>query len=133
MMKPTAISPTIIARDLDPARQFYPTLMDGRITFDCGWYMEITFGDGPTLHFMQPQSPGQPVYQSGLTYNVKLSTREEVLAAHDRLSGAGLPMIMPLEDHPWGDHGFCTLDPYGVALYIYVETEPSAEFKQYYR
>lgn len=131
-MLPKDISPTVTVDDLGPAREFYTTLLDGRITFDCGWYMEIKFNDGPTLHFMQPQSPDQPVYRTGLTYNVKLSGREEVQAAHDRLTEAGLPLIMPLEDHPWGDRGFCTLDPYGVALYIYVDIEPSEEFKQYY-
>jgi uncharacterized glyoxalase superfamily protein PhnB len=40
---------------------------------------------------------------------------------------------MPLEDHPWGDRGFAVMDPNGIQLYIYTETKPSEEFKQYYK
>ena len=132
-MQPIDISATIVVEDLDPARDFYTTHLNGRLIFDCGWYIGLEFGKGgPTLHFMQPRSPEHQPYQGGLTYNLKLEDAAKVQEAHDRLSEAGLPMIMPLEDHPWGDRGFCTLDPYGVALYVYVEIEPSEEFKQYY-
>jgi uncharacterized glyoxalase superfamily protein PhnB len=127
------ISATIVVEDLDKARDFYTTYLNGRLIFDCGWYIGLQFGEnGPTLHFMQPQSPDHQLYQGGLTYNIKLKDAAEVDAAHDRTVEAGLPMVMPLEDHPWGDRGFCTLDPYGVALYVYVGIEPSEEFKQYY-
>jgi uncharacterized glyoxalase superfamily protein PhnB len=130
---PIDISPTIVVEDLDLARDFYTTRLNGRLIFDCGWYIGLQFGeDGPTLHFMQPRSPEQQVYKGGLTYNLKLRDADEVDAAHGKAVETGLPMVMPLEDHPWGDRGFCTLDPYGVALYVYVEIEPSDAFKQYY-
>jgi len=133
-MRPSTISPTIIVSDTEEAKAFYTTHFDAKITFDCGWYVNIEFGeDGPTLQFMQPQSPDHKEYQGGLTYNICLSSTDLVDAAHTDLSEAGLPIIMPLEDHPWGDRGFCTLDPYGVALYIYADTEPTEEFKQYYK
>ena len=132
-MRPIGISPTIIVEDLAPARSFYTTRLNGRIIFDCGWYIGIEFGEnGPTLHFMQPQSPDHRVYAGGLTYNLKLEDAARVDEAHRKAVKAGLPMVMPLEDHPWGDRGFCTLDPYGVALYVYVDIEPSEEFRQYY-
>jgi len=132
-MRPIDISPTIIVKDLAPARSFYTTRLNGRIIFDCGWYIGIEFGEnGPALHFMLPQSPDQQVYAGGLTYNLSLEDAPHVDEAHRRAVEAGLPMVMPLEDHPWGDRGFCTLDPYGVALYVYVDIEPSEEFRQYY-
>jgi catechol 2,3-dioxygenase-like lactoylglutathione lyase family enzyme len=132
-MHPIDISATIVVEDLDKARDFYTTRLDGRLIFDCGWYIGFRFGeDGPTLQFMRPQSPEQLPYQGGLTYNLKLEDAAKVEEAHREAVEAGLPMIMPLEDHPWGDRGFCTLDPYGVALYVYVDIEPSEEFKRYY-
>ncbi|EGB14312.1 Glyoxalase/bleomycin resistance protein/dioxygenase [Pseudodesulfovibrio mercurii] len=133
-MLPKTISPTIVVEDLAPARTFYTTHLDGRLIFDCGWYIGLQFGQGgPTLHFMQPKSPDQPVYGGGgLTYNLLLADAAAVERAHERVAAAGLPLVMPLEDHPWGDRGFCTLDPYGVALYVYVEIEPSEEFRQYF-
>jgi catechol 2,3-dioxygenase-like lactoylglutathione lyase family enzyme len=132
-MRPIDISPTIVVEDLAPARAFYTTRLDGRLVFDCGWYIGFQFGEGgPTLHFMQPRSPEHQFYRGGLTCNLKLEDAAGVDAAHREAVEAGLPMLMPLEDHPWGDRGFCTLDPYGVALYVYVEIEPSEEFRRYF-
>ncbi|WP_338667526.1 VOC family protein [Pseudodesulfovibrio methanolicus] len=132
-MRPIDISATIVVEDLAPARTFYTKHLDGRLIFDCGWYIGFQFGqDGPTLHFMQPQSPAHQPYRGGLTYNLKLADAAKVEEAHREAVAAGLPLLMPLEDHPWGDRGFCTLDPYGVSLYVYVDIEPSEEFKQYY-
>lgn len=37
------------------------------------------------------------------------------------LPTAGLTLIMPLEDHPWGDRGFAVQDLNRVVLYIYSE------------
>lgn len=132
-MNPTTISPAIIVKDTAPARDFYTTHFKANITFDCGWYVNIEFGKGgPTLQFMQPQSPDHKEYVSGLTYNLRLESTDQVDAMHDQLTGAGLPVIMPLENHQWGDRGFATLDPYGVGLYIYADTEPDESFKQFF-
>lgn len=132
-MTPKEISPCITVADTQPARDFYPELFGGRIIFDCGWYLNIEFGeDGPSLQFMQPKSPDQKVFSSGLTYNLRLADLSLVDAKHREVLDMELPIIMPLEDHPWGDRGFCTLDPYGVAIYVYAPIEPSEEFKQYY-
>ncbi|BCS88229.1 VOC family protein [Pseudodesulfovibrio sediminis] len=132
-MQPTSLSPTIIVKNVEKAKAFYAEHFGATTTFDCGWYVNLELGaGGPTLQFMQPQSPNQPEYQGGLTYNIRLESTERVDSEHNRMNEAGLPIVMPLEDHPWGDRGFCTLDPYGVALYIYADTEPSEEFRQYY-
>ena len=58
---------------------------------------------------------------------------DDVDAEHKRLSDAGLEIIVPLKDHPWGDRGFATQDPNGISLYVYEDREPSKEFKQYYK
>lgn len=133
-MRPNGLSPAIIVADTEPARHFYATHFNARITFDCGWYLNMELGKGgPSLQFMEPQSKTQPLYEGGLTYNIRLETTEEVDAAFAALDAKELTMVMPLEDHPWGDRGFCTLDPYGVGLYVYADIEPSDEFKQYHK
>lgn len=43
---------------------------------------------------------------------------DDVDAEHERLIRYGLDVIMPLEDHPWGDRGFSVADPVGNTLYI---------------
>lgn len=133
-MIPNGLSPAIIVEDTDKAKTFYATHFDAQVTFDCGWYVNLELGDGgPTIQFMQPRSPEQRKFDGGLTYNIRFEDTVQVDAVHDRLAGAGLSMVMPLEDHPWGDRGFTTLDPYGVTLYVYATIEPNEEFKQYFK
>lgn len=127
----TSLSPCIIVQDAAAARDFYVTHFGATVNFDCGWYVDLHFGaSSSSLQFMEPQSPAHaPFGGGGLTYNFAV---DDVDAEHERLKDAGLTEVMPLEDHPWGDRGFAVLDPHGVVLYIYTETEPSEEFKAFY-
>ena len=129
-MNAKQISPTICVEDPAASRDFYIKHFGADVVFDAGWYINVRIGAGE-LCFMKPPDPTQPLFAGqGLTYNLEV---EDVDAEHARLTGEGLTPIMPLEDHPWGDRGFCVLDPNGVGLYIYTTTEPSAEFKQFYK
>lgn len=59
-------------------------------------------------------------------------TVDDVDRAYDEITSAKLNIVMPLEDHPWGERGFGIKDPNGLTIYIYsVIGEPTAEFKQY--
>lgn len=129
-MKTDELSTCFCTNDTDACREFYTRYFSAKITFDCGWYINLSIGeDGPAIQFMQPQE-GMPTFGgAGVTLNLKV---DDVDAEHARLTGAGLQTAMPLEDHPWGDRGFSVIDPIGNAVYIYSDREPSAEFKQYY-
>jgi len=122
---------TCIATDkVVESRDFYVKHFGAKVSFDCGWYVNLEFGQGASLQFMTPQ-PGQPACNpAGLTYNFRVA---DVDAEFQALVAGGLAAIMPLEDHPWGDRGFAVQDPNGVVLYIYSDREPAPEFKQYYR
>jgi uncharacterized glyoxalase superfamily protein PhnB len=129
-MPVNALSPCITTTRVEESRDFYVRHFGAKVTFDCGWYVNLEFGATASLQFMAPQ-PGQPLCNpAGLTYNFSVA---DVDAEYRSLAAAGLTAVMPLEDHPWGDRGFAVHDPNGVVLYIYSEREPSAEFKQYYR
>lgn len=130
-MPPVALSPTITSSRIDESRAFYQTHFAARILFDCGWYLLMRLGPegAPEIGFMAPRGAA-PAFAGGLTVNLLF---DDVDAEHARLSAAGLPMVMPLEDHSWGDRGFCTLDPNGIALYCYTPIEPADEFKQYFK
>ncbi|MEI6847169.1 MAG: VOC family protein [Chlorobiaceae bacterium] len=128
-MQLTSLSPCIITEKVFESRDFYVKHFGAKIVFDCGWYVNLEFERNSFLQFMTPQ-PDQPVCNpAGLTYNFCVS---DVDAEHQSLVVSGLSVIMPLEDHPWGDRGFAVQDPNGVVLYIYSDREPSAEFKQYW-
>lgn len=125
------LSACITTDKVEESRDFYVKHFGAKVTFDCGWYVNLQFGkETSELQFMEPQNPKQPACNpAGLIYNFCV---DDVDTEHDRLNAAGLAPVMPLEDHPWGDRGFAILDPNGVTLYIYSEREPSGEFKQYY-
>ncbi len=125
------ISPCITTTKVQESRDFYVKYFGAKVTFDCGWYVNLQFGkESSSLQFMAPQT-GQPICNpAGLGYNFFV---DDVDAEYKLLMSAGLQPVMPLEDHPWGDRGFAVQDPNGVALYIYSEREPSPEFRQYYK
>jgi uncharacterized glyoxalase superfamily protein PhnB len=126
-----SISACITTGKVQESRDFYVKHFGAKVTFDCGWYVNLQFGrESSTLQFMAPQ-PGQPLCSpAGLTYNFSVA---DVDAEYNLIVSVGLQPVMPLDDHPWGDRGFAIQDPNGVVLYIYSEREPNAEFKQYYK
>ena len=129
-MLANSLSPCIITAKVEESRDFYVKHFGARLTFDCGWYVNLEFGKGASLQFMAPQ-PDQPSCNpASLTYNFNVA---DVDAEFQLLTASGLVAVMPLEDHPCGDRGFAVQDPNGIVLYIYSEREPSPEFKQYYK
>jgi uncharacterized glyoxalase superfamily protein PhnB len=130
-MNPTELSTCFCTNDVKACKAFYQKYLRAEITFDCGWYLNLQIGpSGPTVQFMEPRGE-MPVYSgAGVVLNFMVA---DVDAEYERLTGMGLPAMMPLEDHPWGDRGFSVLDPLGTSVYIYSEREPAKEFRQYYR
>lgn len=131
-MKINNLSAAFTTEKVEQSRDFYIKYFGAKVTFDCGWYVNLQFGDeSSTLQFMSPQRPGQQFSNSvGLMYNFSVADVDE---EHKKLTDAGLKVIVPLEDHPWGDRGFAVKDLNGIPLYIYNDREPNEEFKQYYK
>ena len=123
-------SPTISVENPVASCDFYIKYFNAKVKFDCGWYINVAVGECE-LCFMKPQSPEQPMFDGkGLMYSFEI---ENVDAEHSRLSKLGVTVVMPLEDHPWGDRGFGMLDPHGIILYFYKSIEPAEEFKKYFK
>ena len=87
-------------------------------------------GDGASVQFMEPQGDMPKFGGAGVTLNFLVT---DVDAEYKRLTGEGLDVAIPLEDHPWGDRGFSITDPIGNSVYVYSEREPSEEFRQYHK
>lgn len=125
------LSSCFCTNDVSACRDFYQKYFHAIITFDCGWYLNMAIGsNGPAIQFMEPQGDMPTYAGAGVTLNFQV---DDVDREHKRLTKAGLPAAMPLEDHPWGDRGFSVIDPIGNSLYIYSDREPSEEFKQYFK
>jgi len=131
-MKAKSLSAAFTANMVKESRDFYVKYFNAKVTFDCGWYVNLEFGnESSTLQFMSPQQPEHQLSSGdGLIYNFKV---DDVDKEHKKLTDAGLAVVVPLEDHPWGDRGFAIQDPNGISLYIYSEREPSEEFRQYFK
>ena len=122
-------SPCITTQQIAATRAFYQDVFGAKISFDCGWYINLELGSGVSLQFMEPQQ-GQPLCATaGLTYNFCV---DDVDAEYQRLTARGLDFVMPIDDHPWGDRGFAISDPNGIMLYIYSDREPAPEFKPFF-
>ncbi|NTW57372.1 MAG: glyoxalase [Chlorobiaceae bacterium] len=130
-MRPKSLSAAFTTNRVGEARDFYVRYFGAKVTFDCGWYVNLEFGNSAsTLQFMSPLQPEHKLSSSaGLMYNFLV---DDVDQEYMRLTGAGLTAVVPLEDHPWGDRGFSVQDPNGISLYIYSERSPTEEFRQYY-
>lgn len=125
------LSPCIITDKLKECKDFYLKHFNAKLTFDCGWYINLYLENENTeFQFMEPQAPQHVVCNpAGLTYNLMVTDVDKV---HEELTNAGITALEPLENHPWGDRGFAIQDPAGIILYIYTEIEPNEEFKKYY-
>lgn len=128
-LKPSTLSPCIATHQVEISRDFYVQHFDAKVVFDCGWYVSLQFGGKNTsLQFMAPQADQVACNPAGLTYNFCV---DDVDVEHRTLVAKGVPITLPIADHPWGDRGFAVTDPNGITLYIYAEREPSAEFAPY--
>ncbi|NTW84326.1 MAG: glyoxalase [Chlorobiaceae bacterium] len=126
-----SLSVAFTTNRVEETRDFFVRYFGAKVTFDCGWYVNLEFGNSAsTLQFMAPKQPEHELSSSaGLMYNVLV---DDVDQEYLRLIEAGLTAVVPLEDHPWGDRGFSVQDPNGISLYIYSERPPAEEFRQYY-
>ena len=131
-MKANTLSAAFTTNNVEESKEFYVKYFDAKVTFDCGWYVNLEFGNkSSTLQFMSPQEPEHQLSSgAGLIYNFSVDNVDQ---EYKRLTEAGLAVVVPLEDHPWGDRGFAIQDPNGISLYVYSAREPSEEFKQYFK
>lgn len=131
-LKAALISPAFTTEKVVETRDFYVKYFAAKVVFDCGWYVNLEFGcKEAALQFMSPQQPEHELSSSaGLLYNFAV---EDVDAEYARLTEAGLAVVVPLEDHPWGDRGFAVQDPNGISIYLYSEREPAESFRKFFK
>lgn len=122
---------TIVTGALSQTRAFYEAHFDAEPVFDCGWYVVLRLDRscaGLELCLMAPRND-MAAFAGGTFFNLLVDNADEI---HARLVDAGLLMVIPLEDHPWGDRGFGVVDPSGLVVYCYHPIDPAPEFEQYF-
>ena len=130
--------------------QFYPVIMTDRVSataqfyiqhfgfepqFASDWYVHLQATEAPTVNLAILQAghetiPGkQRVSATGLLLNFEV---DDVDAQFDRLSAAGVPMVLSLRDEAFGQRHFITQDPNGVLIDIIKPIPPTAAFLSQY-
>jgi len=55
-MRVQALSVAFTTNKVEESRGFYIKYLDAKVTFDCGWYMNLEFDNkSSTIQFMPPQ------------------------------------------------------------------------------
>lgn len=123
--------PIVTTTKLKEVSEYYVKFFAFKVTFDypdnfIG--MVSTRNEDVEIAFMSPNEGCQSYSGHGLTLCLEV---DDVDAECERLTAAGLPIVAPVKDNPWGDRSFISVDPGGVSVYVYSPIEPSEEFKQY--
>lgn len=121
---------------LAATRQFYQHQLGMTLAFDSTWFVGLTLGqDGPlTLALMtddHPSSPPGPETFNGEGVLLTLQV-DDARGFHDHMRTAGVEIVYPLKDEPWGQRRFMIRDPAGSSIDIVEQIEPEPGYWERY-
>ncbi|QCI64028.1 VOC family protein [Phreatobacter stygius] len=134
-MKTTSYYPVIMTRDVATTTDFYIRHFRYQALFITDWYVHLQSTEESSNnlaildgnhHTVPEQARGQV---SGLLLNFEVEDPDSI---YRDLVAAGLPILTPLRDEPFGQRHFITADPNGVLIDIIKPIPPSAEFALHY-
>lgn len=129
-MQVNSLSTCFVTSNVKECKDFYQKHFEAKVTFDCGWYTSLNIpGNNSMIQFMEPQNGAKEYSGVGIMINFNV---DDVDLEYEKLKKNKVSIVMPIEDHPWGDRGFSVADPIGNMLYIYSAREPAEEFKKFY-
>jgi uncharacterized glyoxalase superfamily protein PhnB len=130
--------------------QFYPVLLTDRVAetarfysdhfrfapkFESDWYVHLQSAEDPAVNIAILAGDHETIPATGrgrvcgLLINFEV---EDVDAEFARAEAAGLPILLPLRDEPFGQRHFITRDPAGVMIDVITPIPPSPEFLAQY-
>jgi len=116
-MKIKKLYPLVTVTDLAPLRDFYCKHFACAVPTEAPGYLHLAAPGGAELAFMtQDAEAPQAFAGAGLTLCFEV---DNVDAEAARLQKAGLPIVRPLQDNPWGDRSIIVRDPVGIHVYVY--------------
>ena len=127
------MTPIITTDKLAEEKEFYSKFFGFKVIFEYANQhigMQSSGNDDVVISFMAPNEQTPPYQGQGVTVCLEVT---DVDAQSERLTAAGLPIVVPIQDNPWGDRSFISVDPAGVSVYVYSPTEPTEEFKKCFK
>lgn len=134
-MKSTQFYPVIMTDDVAATAKFYESHFRFAPTFTSDWYVHLQSSEDEKVniaildgsHGTVPESARGRV--AGLILNFEVDDAD---AEFGKVSKAGLPILLPLRDEPFGQRHFITQDPNGVLIDVIKLIPSSAEFAAQY-
>lgn len=134
-MKCTQYYPVIMTGDVATTTAFYRDHFRFVPAFESDWYVHLQSSEDEKVNLAILQGDHETVPAqargkvSGLLLNFEV---EDVDAEYDAMKAAGLEILLPLRDEPFGQRHFITRDPNGVLIDVIKPIPPSAEFLAQY-
>ena len=134
-MKITSYYPVLMVEDVRATSDFYVEHFGFRPLFETDWYIHLQSESDETVNLAILNGRHDTVPESGrgrasgvlLNFEV-----DDVDAVHERLSKAGLPILLSLRDETFGQRHFITTDPNGVLIDVIKVIPPTGEFADAY-
>ncbi len=107
---------------LQETKLFYEKYFDAKTVFEADGYMNLLIGNLPiVLEFSSPAVTGMKKSDClGIGFNIDV---DDVKSVYDDMVSKGVDVVMPLQEHPWGEVGFGIQDPNGLTIYICMKIE----------
>lgn len=107
------IVPDLISRSPDAAKRFYGEVFGLRPVMDHGWILTLADPDRPEVHIsLMTHDETAPVIPA-----VSIEV-DDVDACHAAAVNAGVEIVHPLTDEPWGVRRFFLRDPDGHVINV---------------
>ena len=134
-MKCTQFYPVLMTGDVEGTARFYREHFRFAAAFESDWYVHLQSTEDESVNLAILQGDHETIPEAGrgraagLLINFEV---EDVDAEYVRAEAAGLPILLPLRDEPFGQRHFITSDPNGVLIDVITPIPPSEAFLAQY-
>jgi uncharacterized glyoxalase superfamily protein PhnB len=134
-MRCTQFYPVLMVDDVEGVAAFYERYFRFARIFASGWYIHLQSVEDQSINLAILQGDHETIPApgrgrvAGMLLNFEV---EDVDAEFARAEAAGLPILLPLRDEPFGQRHFITCDPAGVLIDVITPIQPSPEFLTQY-
>jgi len=134
-MKITSYYPVLMVSDVAASSAFYQRHFGFVALYDSDWYVHLQSRSDASVNLAILDGTHETIpaaargRAAGMLLNFEV---EDVDAEYERLSAAGLPMLLSLRDEAFGQRHFITRDPEGVLIDVIKPIPPSGEFIEIY-
>ena len=134
-MKCTQFYPVLMTGDVEGTARFYREHFRFKAAFESGWYVHLQSAEDESVNLAILQGDHETIPEAGRGRTAGLLINfevEDVDAEYARAEAAGLPILLPLRDEPFGQRHFITSDPNGVLIDVITPIPPSEAFLAQY-